>query len=266
MITPTLQAGVAGLLRHVADSIVMPRFQMLAAEDVQEKTPGDPVTIADRESEEALGAGLLALLPEARIIGEEACSLDASVLERAGEGLVWIVDPIDGTANFAAGKPPFALMIALAVNGVTQGSWIYDPLRSRLCHAVRGQGAYIDGQAVQARGTGQAQLVGGISTLFLPGPKRAEVEARAEGRIVMAPIPRCAGEQYPRVALGENDFALFERTLAWDHAAGALWLEEAGGRVARTDGSDYRFADDRTGLIAAASPAIWDQAATILFR
>ena len=70
--------------------------------------------------------------------------------------------------------------------------------------------------------------------------------------------PGCAAEQYPLVALGEHDLALYERTLAWDHAAGTLWLEEAGGKAARNDGSPYRVDEwDRRGLIAAANPAIW---------
>ena len=74
----------------------------------------------------------------------------------------------------------------------------------------------------------------------------------------MVDIPRCAAEQYPRLALGVNDLSVFERTLAWDHAAGVLFLNEAGGKAAREDGSPYRVDDHRRGLIAAASPALWD--------
>jgi fructose-1,6-bisphosphatase/inositol monophosphatase family enzyme len=62
--------------------------------------------------------------------------------------------------------------------------------------------------------------------------------------------------------LGVNDVSLFERTLPWDHAAGVLWLNEAGGRAARPDGSDYRVDEwERPGLIGAASPALWDELA-----
>ena len=74
----------------------------------------------------------------------------------------------------------------------------------------------------------------------------------------MVDIPRCAAEQYPRLALGVNDVSVFERTLSWDHAAGVLFLNEAGGKVARADGSAYRVDDTRKGLIAAASPALWE--------
>ena len=77
----------------------------------------------------------------------------------------------------------------------------------------------------------------------------------------MVDIPRCAAEQYPRIVLGANDIALFERTFAWDHAAGVLFTNEAGGKAAREDGAPYRVDDDRRGLIAAASPALWDELA-----
>ena len=77
-------------------------------------------------------------------------------------------------------------------------------------------------------------------------------------------MPGCAGEQYPRVALGQNDVALFWHALPWDHAPGALWLTEAGGRVARLDGRAYRITDRSTGLLAAATPALWEEARAVL--
>jgi fructose-1,6-bisphosphatase/inositol monophosphatase family enzyme len=76
----------------------------------------------------------------------------------------------------------------------------------------------------------------------------------------MVDVPYCAAEQYPRLGLGENDVSMFEKTLAWDHAAGVLWLNEAGGRVSRPDGSAYRVdGDTHGGLIGAASPALWEE-------
>jgi fructose-1,6-bisphosphatase/inositol monophosphatase family enzyme len=77
-------------------------------------------------------------------------------------------------------------------------------------------------------------------------------------------IPRCAAEQYPRLVLGVNDVSVFERVLPWDHAAGALFVNEAGGRVARPDGREYRLDQNEKGLIGAASPALWDDLAARL--
>ena len=92
--------------------------------------------------------------------------------------------------------------------------------------------------------------------------KREAVKAQIAPHYRLADIPYCAAEQYPRLALGVNDVSIFERTLAWDHAAGALWLNEAGGKVARLDGSPYRVDEwERKGLIGAASPALWEDMA-----
>lgn len=261
-----LTAPVAALMRQVAADIVMPRYRNLAAHEIIEKAADDLVTIADRESELRLQEGLARLLPEAGIVGEEACAADPTLIGKLGHGLNWIIDPIDGTSNFAAGKPPFGIMIALADGGETLAGWIYDPLADRLCHAERGKGATIDGERVHARETGAPLPVAGLSLLFVRPEDRQGLIDRAHGKLQMADIPRCAAEQYPRVVLGVNDLALFERTLPWDHAPGALFLNEAGGRVARPDGSPYRVGDDRKGMIAAASPAMWERAADILYR
>jgi fructose-1,6-bisphosphatase/inositol monophosphatase family enzyme len=178
---------------------------------------------------------------------------------------VWIVDPIDGTGNFAAGHAPFGLMIALAVDGDVKAGWMFDPLDDRMCHARAGEGAFIDGARIAARGTGQVPPVVGISLVFMDQAKRQRIKDKAEGHLTMVDIPRCAAEQYPRIVLGVNDMALFERTLPWDHAPGVLFVNEAGGKAARADGSPYLVTDRGTGLLAAASPALWDQGAAILF-
>lgn len=261
-----LRDAVADLMRTVSADVILPRYRNLAAHEVMEKAADDLVTVADRESEERLSEGLAVLLPEAHIIGEEACAADPSLLAGIGNGLAWIVDPIDGTGNFAAGRPPFGVMVALADNGEAISGWIYDPLAGRLCHAQRGGGATINGEPVVARESGAALPIAGISTLFVDPGERADLEARAAGKLNMVGIPRCAAEQYPRIVHGSNDFALFNRTLPWDHAAGALFLNEAGGDARRFDGSPYRLGRDEGGMIAAASPAMWEKAANILFR
>ncbi|WP_443972020.1 inositol monophosphatase family protein [Sphingobium sp. CR28] len=254
-------------MRRVAADIVMPRYQNLASHEISEKAADDLVTIADKESEIALADGLASILPEAAIVGEEAVAADASVLERLGAGTQWIIDPIDGTGNFAAGRPPFGLMIALVADGEMQAGWLLDPLTGRLCHAALGGGAFVNGDRIAARGTGVDLPVAGLSVLFMNPADRAEALRRAEGKLTMMDIPRCAAEQYPRIVLGVNDVAVFERTLPWDHAPGALFVNEAGGKVARPDGSPYRIgADAGRGLIAACSPAMWDRAADILYR
>lgn len=260
-----LVAPVASLMRDVAQRIVLPRYRTLSATDIEEKSPGDLVTIVDRESEAALSEGLACLLPDARLLGEEAVAADPGLMNGIGAGPIWIIDPIDGTGNFAAGEPPFAIMVAFAVDGVAEAGWMLDPLTGRMCHAVRGGGAYINDSRIAARGSGARLPIATLATRFMPRNDGDALLARAAGLLTPAEIPRCAGEQYPRIALGQNDISVFHRALPWDHAPGALFLEQAGGKVAHPDGAPYRFAEGRSRLLGAATPELWDRAARILF-
>ncbi len=257
--------AVVALMRQVAADIVMPRFRNLAADEVEEKAADDMVTVADRLSEAALTEGLAALDPAIRVVGEEAVAADASLVEGIDRGAVWIIDPIDGTNNYASGIATFGIMIALVDDSETQAGWILDPVTGRLCHAVRGGGAYIDDGRVHAQPGNAERPSSVIATYHLTDDERAALIARAEKAFTVAPMPRCAAEQYPRLVLGTNDIALFQKTLPWDHAPGSLFLREAGGVVRRPDGTDYRVGDQRRGMIAAASPALWEQAREVLF-
>lgn len=261
-----LHEPVVALMRQAGRDIVMPRFRNLAGHEVSTKSaPDDLVTIADKESEIRLSEGLAAILPEAGIIGEEACAADPSILDRAGEGLNWIIDPIDGTGNFAAGNAPFGIMIALADSGTTLAGWILDPMTGRLCHAMLGGGSHIDGEQVTARESGADLPVAALAVYFMSEEERADIRRRSDGQFALVDIPRCAAEQYPRLVLGTNDLSVFARTLPWDHAAGTLFVNEAGGLCQRIDGSPYRVGDLRRGLIGASSPRMWNRAAAALY-
>jgi len=266
-LTPAFTGRVEAIMREASDRAIVPRFRSLSDDDIVNKAVDDVVTVADRESEVILGGLLADLLPEAAIVGEEAAYADASVLERLRTGLCWIVDPLDGTNNFASGKAPFGVLVALADGGVAIGGWILDCLTGRFCHAVASGGAWIDGEAVSARASGEEPPVGALSTVYMDPDERARVHQHVAPHYRMVDIPRCAAEQYPRLVLGTNDVSIFNRTLPWDHAAGALFLNEAGGRAARLDGSPYRVDEwERRGLIGAATPRLWDQLAERLAR
>ncbi|KKC27563.1 inositol monophosphatase family protein [Sphingomonas sp. SRS2] len=260
-----LYRPVLDLMQIVARDIMMPRYRKLATHEFAEKTPGDFVTIVDQESEALLSAELAKLLPGARIIGEEAAAADPSIVDRVGEGPAWIIDPLDGTNNFTEGKSPFCIMIGLSLDGEREAGWILDPVTGRVFHAMRDGGCFADGEKLCVRRPSGGLPKAAIATYFMSEERQADVRRRAAGKIEIVDIPRCAGEQYPRLILGQNDIALFERTQVWDHAPGALMLEEAGGKIARHDGAPYRLAVPGIGAIAANSPEMWDLAKAVLF-
>lgn len=252
-----LDGEMRDLLRFAGQRSMLPRFRALADDEIEMKGENDPVTVVDREIEAFLSDALQKLAPGVAVVGEEAVAADESIME-ALSGPCWIVDPLDGTANFTQGKPPFGIIVALADAGEAVAGWLYDPLADRLCHAKRGEGAFVDGNRITARETGETPPVAAISRMFMTDAERERVDNCIAPHYRMVDIPRCAAEQYPRLALGQNDVSSFNRTLAWDHAAGVLWLNEAGGKAARPDGSAYRVDESgRTGLIGAASPATW---------
>ncbi|MEO0644408.1 MAG: inositol monophosphatase family protein [Pseudomonadota bacterium] len=253
-----LDAEIRDLMRFAATRSMLPRFRALAEDEIEMKGEDDPVTVVDREIEAFLTEALTKLAPGVSVVGEEAVAADKAVLGHLS-GSCWIIDPLDGTANFTEGREPFGIIIALADAGRTVAGWIYDPNQDRLCHARSGEGAFVNGERIAASPTGSTPEVVSISRMFLTPEEAVEIDAKLAPHYTLVDIPRCAAEQYPRLALGVNDASSFHRTLPWDHAAGALWLNEAGGRCARIDGSEYRVDQLETpGLYGASSPAIWD--------
>jgi fructose-1,6-bisphosphatase/inositol monophosphatase family enzyme len=258
-----LDRDILALMQRVTEQAILPRYRNLAAGEVEDKGGNDPVTVADKESEALLREGLAALDDTLAFVGEETAHADPGILDRLDRPC-WIVDPVDGTRNFASGKPPFGIIIARAEGGEAQSGWIYDCLSGRFCTAHRGQGAQVDGTKVAARPTGMTPPIAALSLIFMQEERREATRRHIAPQYELVDIPYCAAEQYPRLALGVNDVSIFERTLAWDHAAGALWLNEAGGKAARPDGSPYRVDEvGRTGLLGAASPVLWDELAEL---
>lgn len=259
-----LDRSVQNIIRHVAQKVVLPHYQNLQASDIQEKSPGDLVTVADKLSEEMLSEKLGVLTPDAAIVGEEASAADPAVMDHLADNQAWIIDPIDGTGNFAAGKPPFGMIVALSQANETVAGWLYDPLADRMCYAAKGQGAYLNGERLSVSDNPEGKPIAALATGFMKSEQREQLLSAADGNYHIVDIPRCAAEQYPRLALGTNHISTFERSLPWDHAAGILFLNEAGGKAARWNGDTYRPADRKTGLLGASSPKLWDEAAELL--
>jgi len=249
-------------MREAARELVLPRFARLRSDEIGEKAPGEIVTAVDRMVESRLSSRLRALLSGSFAIGEEQAAASPTVMERLCDGPVWVVDPLDGTANFVAGDPRFAMMVALLSAGETVRSWLLDVPANRLATAERGSGTFLDGRRIRAPENCPPvdELRGAVLTRYMPAALRARIEPRLPSLGEALVGMRCAGLDYPAVATATQHFALFWRTLPWDHLPGALLVTEAGGRVARLDGRPYRAGDGQEGLLAAANPDIWQAA------
>ena len=254
---------LSDLLNKAADEAVLPRFRRLLRHQIEEKSAGEVVTIADRDAERILADGLKAIYPNARIIGEEAATAAPNILTALDEGDVWLIDPIDGTANFAAGREPFAIMIALLRNGEIMLSVIADPLSKTVLAAEKGAGAYVENVRIRVDQSAvpRPSLTGAVFTRFMPPDLRDGIASRVATVAQIVPGLMCAGAEYPAVGTGSRHFAIFWRSLPWDHAPGALFLTEAGGCVERLDGSTYRPSDGRSGLLVARNRAVADDIA-----
>lgn len=247
---------VADLIRETAAAELLPRFRNLSKEDIRQKRPGDVVTVADVASEQRLETGLAKILPGVPIVGEEAVESDPGLLDligRPGE-MCWIVDPLDGTANFAAGKDTFAVIVCLVQNAATIGAWIYDAPRGHMAVALKGQGVTLDGDVVT--GSVPAGAPDGFVGYKVIKAFDTQLPAADRKRLGRVSTLRCAGAEYLEILSGRAAFSLYRITKPWDHAAGALMMAEAGGGSLRFDGSPYGPAQStNAGIISAASQA-----------
>ena len=258
---------VATLLRDAARAEIMPRFRRLAAGAVRSKTgPLDLVTDADEAAERVIAAGLATRFPGCLVVGEEAAAADPSLLGRLADAdLAFVVDPVDGTANFAAGLPLFGCMAAAVLRGEVVAGWIHDPLGDDTAVALRGEGAWVeapDGHHAPLTVAAPApveRMLGDLSWTYLPEPLRGRVASRLP-RLAGAVGLRCAAHAYRLVAGGHLHLLLFHRLMPWDHAAGWLLHREAGGHAASFDGQPYSPLRHGGGLICAPDAASWEEA------
>jgi fructose-1,6-bisphosphatase/inositol monophosphatase family enzyme len=257
------------VLRDVAQREIAPRFRQLAPSDVSHKPsvddPTDVVTAADRAAEAELTLRLPELVLGSSVVGEEAVAADPSVLERLrGASPVWVVDPLDGTRNFAAGHGPFGTMVVLVERGELLAAGIYMTEGDRMFLAERGLGTHFNGQRVLPRVAAGGELSGTLSVRYMPEAVAAPLTARiAAHRQVPAVI--CAAHEYTQIALGQKDYVHYYRLLPWDHAPGALIVREAGGVVRHPDGRDYGIFDKSESTILAPDEPTWQRVREELF-
>lgn len=226
---------VIQIMREVAAQEIMPRFRRLKESDIAAKrNPSDLVTTADLEAERRLTAALGALGPDAEVVGEECAETAPGALSLlGGEKPVWVIDPVDGTFNFAHGRACFAVIVAFCLRGETLAGWILDPVSGVVVCAICGRGAWVTDDSgyrqlrlPKAKGIGD--MAGSVGRRL-----GRRVQARRDSGLTDGPLKTvkygCTGREYMDLAQGSLDFAQYTRLKPWDHAAGVLIHTEAGG-------------------------------------
>ncbi len=233
MINPHL--NIATEAAHRAGDIALRYRSRLDSIPVERKARHDYVSDVDRACEQVIREQILRHHRDHAILGEESGLIGNS-------DHVWIVDPIDGTSNYLRGIPHFAISIALEIKGRIEAGVVYDPVRSELFTAARGQGAFLNDQRIRV--SGRSELSSAVVGTAFPFRQRRLMESyQAMFNSVFAKVEdiRRAGTaslDLAYVAAGRLD-AYWELNLKpWDIAAGALLVQEAGGVVMDVTGGD----------------------------
>jgi fructose-1,6-bisphosphatase/inositol monophosphatase family enzyme len=257
---------LAELLRDAAHAEILPRFRKLGAGDIRQKSEAsDLVTEGDEAAERFIKAHCRDVVPGALFVGEESVAAEPALLDALADAeLALVVDPIDGTFNFASGVPLFAVMASVVSKGETIAGLIYDPMGDDWVLAEKGAGAWqVTPQghrkrlAVIAPGP-LAEMYGMASTGYLaPRERQIVLSNMAKARFLMN--YRCAGHEYRTFAAGHVHFLMYNKLMPWDHLAGSLIAQEAGGYVARLDGSAYVPSHTSGGLLITPDKQVWDE-------
>ncbi|NIZ15040.1 inositol monophosphatase [Phaeobacter sp. HF9A] len=234
------------MVRETARAEILPRFRNLPASDISAKASAiDLVTVADEAAEERMSREIEAILPGAVVIGEEAVSADPATLARLPEAEVAVIlDPIDGTWNFANGLATFGVILAVTVRGQTVFGLLYDPVMDDWVQTSLGGGSWF---ASPSRAPERLQVAPerplSEATGFIPHylyPKERQ-PALTAGMIAGNRVSSlcCSCHEYRLMAQGRADFVQACGMNAWDHAAGVLATLEAGGHAQLSDGRAY---------------------------
>jgi len=251
---PVLAVAVRAV--RTAGSIVIDAARDLKRLPTFSREHADIVSAAGVEAEDAVVATIRAAFPEHAILGEESGHIEGA---REGAGHKWIVAPLDGSVNFAHGYPYFAVSVALIRGEKVTHAAVLDPVHDELFTAVSGKGAYCNGKEMHVSTCLHLAdaLVGGAI------PARAHPNFPAGPSLFDALAAQCSGMRLAgshvldlaHVAAGRLDGYWITGLNAWDIAAGALLVSEAGGRVGDFAGSRQFLRAD--GVIAAA-PGIFN--------
>ncbi|MBM3998057.1 MAG: inositol monophosphatase [Planctomycetes bacterium] len=243
-------------------------LDMQSSISAREKGPKDLVTQADLAAQRTIRDMVLGAFPDHAFLGEEDVGVDAATLLSHRNAVpCWVVDPLDGTANYVHGLPSYAVSVALVQHGQSVAGVVFDPTMNECFRAASGKGAERNGQAIRpSRCVAMREAM--VAASFAPNVPRGSLEvARFVEAVHEAQGVRRMGSaalNLAYVACGRLDAYWATSVKAWDVAAGALILHEAGAVVKGLDGSRFQLA--RPELISAATPELYRALATLLKR
>ena len=256
------------LVRRAVQAEILPRFRRLDRGQITAKSgPMDLVTQADTAAEAMITRGLQIAFPHAVIVGEETAGEEDAYRAKLAEAeLGFLIDPVDGTWNFAHGLPVFGTMVAACRFGRPVFALIYDPLGHDFLWAdIDSETTWVSQTGVKRPQTTRAaadlnSLIGYLELGFMPSAHRLEAAAKAQ-ELAHVTTLRCAAHQYRLLAQGSVDFFLATKLAPWDHAAGALLCQKAGGHAAFLDGSPNDTTPTSGYLLCASNEKTWTQVA-----
>jgi fructose-1,6-bisphosphatase/inositol monophosphatase family enzyme len=270
-LTRAQQPSLVNLVRRAAKTEILPRFRNLSAHQIDTKSgPQARVTEADTAAAAMIARGILRLFPNAVVIGEEAASADPSLRQKAAEAeLAFIIDPVDGTWNFAKGLPLFGVILAATRFGRPVFGLLYDPMVDDWVISDDQSNARIAGagrtetSAHVSSGGELCDLSGVMHFYLIPKDTQARLAPVLPEFYRMSSM-RCSCHEYRVMAQGGVDFVLSGILNPWDHAAGVLLCQRSGGVAKMLDGRDYDISIEEGYILCAPNQDTWDRLRDVL--
>ena len=225
--------SLANIVKQAAREEICPRYNNVVR---KLKSDGSVITEADLAMQQSIAVALKHEWPQFDFLGEEMSDAEHQQLFDGAEEGLWVLDPLDGTSNFAAGIPYFSVSLALIQNGEITAGIVYDPMRDECFSAQKGKGAFLNGEPLKTEDFGFSMQ----KSIAIVDYKRLSEGLRSQ---LVASPPFSSQRSFGSVALdwcwlasGRGHIYLHGQQKLWDYAAGYLILKESGGHACTLTG------------------------------
>ena len=249
-----VQKHVQEWIKEAGDLIIQSIGDELTIE--YKTSTSDLVTNMDEQIERFFIRKIKEAYPHHRILGEEGFGDDITSLD----GVIWLIDPIDGTTNFVHQRKHFAVSVAVYEDGTGKIGFIYDVTAGELYHCLRGEGAYLNGRKLPKLKRKQlSNSMMGLNATWITANRR--IDPTVLGPLVTATRSTrsygSAAIEMAYVAAGRLDIYISMRLSPWDFAAGLILIEEVGGVITQLDGEPLDLLKQNSVLVA--NPFIYEE-------